>query len=82
MFCNQCKCFICSSCLSTEHNGHKFSGTEEIFLGARQNSIHLGKQKLEEIKEAIDTVNSGQRAKIEQDSDEVELQIKPTAWNY
>ncbi|VDI52497.1 Hypothetical predicted protein [Mytilus galloprovincialis] len=81
-FCNQCKCLICSSCLLAEHNGHKFSGTEEIFQGARQNSIHLvskGKEKLEEIKGAIDNLNSSHREKIEQDSEKVESQIKSTA---
>lgn len=82
IFCNHCKCLICSSCLLAEHKGHTFSGTEEIFQGARQNSIHLvskGKEKLEEIKVAIDNVNSGHRVKIEQDSDKVELQIKSTS---
>ncbi|XP_052098011.1 tripartite motif-containing protein 45-like [Mytilus californianus] len=81
-FCNHCKCLICNTCLLAEHKGHKFSVKEEIFLSARQNSIHLvskGKEKLEEIKDAIDNVNSGHREKIEQDSDKVELQIKSTA---
>lgn len=81
-FCNKCKCSICCACVLEDHNGHRFSRTEEIFKDARQNALDLvskGKGKLEEINEEIYNVNSRYRQKVEQDSNKVERQIKSTA---
>ncbi|CAG2192590.1 unnamed protein product [Mytilus edulis] len=89
IFCYECKQAMCLSCRSLHDKipstrKHKVSDLYKVdrlvFQSELECSSHQElKEKLEEIKVAIDNVKSGHREKIKQDSDKVELLIKSTA---